>query len=70
MKRILGAIVLTMLATVASAPVQSAQDKVTICHFPPGNPGNAHTIVVAAAAWPAHEQLHGDLPFECGSVEE
>ena len=69
MKRILGAIVLTMLATVASAPVQSAQDKVTICHIPPGNPGNAHTIVVGAPAVPAHMELHGDPLGECGFVE-
>ena len=65
MKRILGAVVLTMLAAVASAPVHSAQDKVTICHFPPGNPENAHTIVVAAAAVPAHLELHGDFVGEC-----
>lgn len=65
MKRILGAIVLTMLATVASAPVQSGQDKVTICHFPPGNPDNAHTIVVAAPSVPAHLELHGDTLGEC-----
>jgi hypothetical protein len=63
-KKILGAIVLVMLATVAST-VQSAQEKVTICHFPPGNPENAHTIVVAAAAVPAHLELHGDLLGEC-----
>ena len=66
MKKILGAIVLTMLATVASAPVQSGQDKVTICHFPPGNPDNAHTIVVGAPAVPAHLELHGDTLGECG----
>lgn len=66
MKRILGAIVFVMLATIAPGPVQSGQDKVTICHFPPGNPENAHTIVVAAAAVPAHLQLHGDTLGECG----
>lgn len=25
---------------------QGSQDKITICHIPPGNPSNAHTIVV------------------------
>ena len=70
MKRILGAFVLTMLATVASAPVQSGQDKVTICHIPPGNPGNAHTIVVGAPAVPAHLELHGDTLGECGGGGE
>ncbi|MGQ0659058.1 MAG: hypothetical protein ACT4NU_13400 [Chromatiales bacterium] len=33
--------------------------KVTICHIPPGNPGNAHFITIAEAAVPAH-QAHGD----------
>jgi hypothetical protein len=65
-KRILGAIVFVTLATIAPAPAQSGQEKVTICHFPPGNPENAHTIVVAAAAVPAHLQLHGDTLGECG----
>jgi hypothetical protein len=65
-KRILGAIAFVMLTTIAPGPVQSGEDKVTICHFPPGNPENAHTIVVAAAAVPAHLQLHGDTLGECG----
>ncbi len=40
-------------------------DKLTICHFPPGNPGNAHTIRIGSAAWPAH-QSHGDTLGACG----
>jgi hypothetical protein len=67
MKRILGAFVFVSLATIAPGPVQSAQEKVTICHIPPGNPGNAHTIVVAAAAVPAHQELHGDTLGECSA---
>ena len=66
MKRILGAIVFIMLVTIAPAPVQSGEEKVTICHIPPGNPANAHTIVVAAPAVPAHVELHGDTLGECG----
>jgi hypothetical protein len=38
--------------------------KITICHRPPGNPGNAHTISVGVAAWPAH-QAHGDTEGAC-----
>jgi hypothetical protein len=34
--------------------------KTTICHIPPGNPANAHTICVGNAAVPAHIQNHGD----------
>jgi|GEM_PF-3552764 hypothetical protein len=47
--------------------------KVAICHIPPGNPGNAHTIVVGAAATNAH-LAHGDLlgpcPPPCNTPDE
>jgi len=36
----------------------------TLCHVPPGNPTNAHTIEVSPAAVPAH-LAHGDLLGEC-----
>jgi len=39
--------------------------KVTICHFPPGNPGNAHTISVGPKAAQTHILKHGDLMGEC-----
>jgi len=39
--------------------------KVVVCHYPPGNPDNAHTIVIDAAALPAH-QAHGDTVGPCG----
>ena len=41
-----------------------ANDSITICHIPPGNPGNAHTITVDVASWPAH-QAHGDYQGPC-----
>lgn len=44
-----------------------ADGKVTICHIPPGNPGNAHTIRVSPSALPAHCGNHGDTCGECGS---
>ena len=34
--------------------------KVAICHIPPGNPANAHTIIVSKNAIPAH-LAHGDV---------
>ena len=40
--------------------------KVTICHIPPGNPANAHTITVGLPALRAHTK-HGDTPGACGS---
>jgi hypothetical protein len=38
--------------------------KITICHIPPGNPDNAHTITIDKSAWPAH-QKHGDYVGAC-----
>ncbi|HSS78396.1 MAG TPA: calcium-binding EGF-like domain-containing protein, partial [Thermoanaerobaculia bacterium] len=40
--------------------------KVVICHVPPGNPGNAHTITVSEAAVAAHLG-HGDHLGSCES---
>jgi|GEM_PF-1278575 len=39
--------------------------KIAICHVPPGNPDNAHTIVISVNAWPAHK-AHGDECGPCG----
>src|SRR3990172_6134075 len=33
---------------------QGHSNKVTICHIPPGNPENRHTISVGFSALPAH----------------
>lgn len=40
--------------------------RITICHVPPGNPDNPHTIAVSPNALPAH-LAHGD---HCGPCEE
>ena len=42
--------------------------KVTLCHIPPGNPDNAHTITVGASAVPAH-LAHGDTLGPCPDVQ-
>jgi hypothetical protein len=42
----------------------SAKNNVPICHVPPGNPDNAHTISVGAAAIGAH-LAHGDYLGRC-----
>ena len=38
--------------------------KTTVCHIPPGNPANEHTICVGNAAVPAH-LAHGDPLGSC-----
>jgi hypothetical protein len=43
----------------------SDHKKTTICHIPPGNPANAHTICVGNAAVPAHLHNHGDYVGGC-----
>jgi hypothetical protein len=41
------------------------QKKTTICHIPPGNPANAHTLCIGNAAVPAHLTNHGDYLGIC-----
>lgn len=43
-------------------------DQMTICHRPPGNPDNAHTITIGEPAWEAHKG-HGDAKGECPGDE-
>jgi hypothetical protein len=56
-------------ALLISAPIFAAnphnEDQVTICHYPPGNPGNAHTITVGASAVQTHISQHGDTLGAC-----
>jgi major membrane immunogen (membrane-anchored lipoprotein) len=42
-------------------------DWITICHQPDENSGNAITITVNAASWPAHE-AHGDTMGSCSGT--
>jgi len=57
------------LVGLASEPAFARPPKVTICHKPPGNPGNARTIRVGVFAWPAHRR-HGDDLGECPEPED
>ncbi|MEW6467727.1 MAG: hypothetical protein AB1458_02320 [Bacteroidota bacterium] len=43
-------------------------NKVTICHIPPGNPGNCHEITISINALPAHLG-HNDT-FYCTSEQQ
>lgn len=42
----------------------TAQQQVTLCHRPPGNPSNAQTITVGQPAAQNHF-AHGDTPGPC-----
>jgi hypothetical protein len=46
-------------------PPPQDENQVTICHIPPGNPENAHTITVGAKAAEAHMRQHGDYLGAC-----
>jgi hypothetical protein len=48
----------------AASPVAAGNAKVEICHIPPGNPDNFHTLVVGTKALSAH-LAHGDLGGAC-----
>jgi len=58
--------VLLSLGVVMAAAAASAEKKVTVCHYPPGNPANSHTISVGEAAVSAHLG-HGDEVGSCPS---
>lgn len=63
MKRTWKRIVLPALVVaivLVAFPATAGVPKVTICHYPPGNPENAQTITVGMPAVPAHVVLHGD----------
>lgn len=50
--------------------VEAAEEgKVTVCHRPPGNPGNQRTLSVGASALDAHLG-HGDFEGDCSDVED
>jgi hypothetical protein len=54
--------------TVEEAEAEEGEG-VKICHIPPGNPANAHTITVGEPAVKAHLR-HGDTLGECGGSPE
>ena len=52
---------------VGTSSALAAKVKVEVCHFPPGNPDNFHTITISENALPAH-LAHGDAPGSCDAV--
>lgn len=54
-----------LVGCVCALPVLAAPPpKVDVCHIPPGNPANFHTITIGAKALGAH-LAHGDLAGPC-----
>lgn len=43
--------------------------KALVCHVPPGNPANAHTICVGKPAVKAHLANHPDTEGACGAAD-
>ena len=63
-------ITLSLVVTVSQQaafadPQPTNPKKVTICHIPPGNPAERHTITVGAPAVAAHVRNHGDEIGAC-----
>ncbi len=67
MKKTYLVMILAAAAAILGAAVAAAAPlpKVTICHIPPGNPANWHTITISQNALQKHIDLHGDLVGTC-----
>jgi hypothetical protein len=52
------------LADIDGIECDNLEFQITLCHIPPGNPGNAQTITVDESAVPAH-LAHGDTLGPC-----
>ncbi len=49
-----------------AASLERKAPKITICHYPPGNPANVQTITISENAWPfPHQVLHNDTLGPC-----
>ncbi|MGB0896474.1 MAG: hypothetical protein ACPGU9_03365 [Flavobacteriaceae bacterium] len=66
---LLGIITISFVFTSNIKDNGQAEEKITICHIPPGNPDNAHPITISVNAWPAHE-AHGDVIGDCSKPSE
>ena len=57
------------MVLVAWSSAASGEKKVTLCHLPPGNPGEPQTISVGEAAVSAH-LAHGDQVEACAALSD
>ena len=51
---------LSVLCFGFTAKTTTNPDKITICHIPPGNPGNCQEITISVKALDTHIDHHGD----------
>jgi hypothetical protein len=60
-------LIFTPVTAFAGNEGSSGSEKVTVCHVPPGNPSNAHTIAIGGGALAAH-LAHGDAEGTCAAL--
>ena len=66
MNKVAAAVLVALgLGAVTVGHTTAGDAKVAVCHIPPGNPANRHTIHVGPAAVNAH-LAHGDYVGACG----
>lgn len=53
----------------APGPKDDSTGKIIICHVPPGNPANAHTLTVSVNGWNGHQHHKGDYVGACRGSE-
>lgn len=68
MKKVLLLSVFAVAFLTMGSSEKVANHKITICHVPPGNPANTHSITISINALNAH-LAHGDAIGECGGFE-
>ena len=61
---LLGVVVTAFTIASNTTKKENKNQKVIICHIPPGNPANAHDIEISINALPAH-LAHGDYEGGC-----
>lgn len=66
-KRIVTAIIV-LIFFVPIGAVAQPEEKITICHYPPGNPDHPITITISNDALESHH-AHGDAIGPCGTKE-
>jgi hypothetical protein len=58
-------IAILMVMILINGSIWAQDGKITICHCPPGNPGNCHSITISVNAWQAHFTHHDDYIGAC-----